>query len=258
MTSYKAQGVTAGAITSYTYDSLGRLKTAIEKSGTTTTASWAYAYDADGNRTSEVRSGSTGATAGTITYNYNAGDEITSTSADTTSWAYDANGDQTTNGITGQTQTINDRDAVTAIGSETLTDFAQGNTTQLSRSTPSSTYTSSALGLGTETQGSATTAYTHAPSGDLISERTTGGTYYYVKDSTGSVIGLFSSDRQLRRGLLLLALWRSSLDFNRCGRRGQPAPLHRRVLRHRVGPVQARSSLLRPHSRSLHPGGPVR
>lgn len=193
MTSYVSQGVVAGAITSYTYDSLGRLKTAIEKNGTTQTASWTYAYDADGNRTSEVRSGTTGATAGTINYTYNAGDELTSTSADTTSWTYDANGDQTTNGITGQTQMNNGRDAVSAIGSENLTDFGQGNTTQLSRSTPATSYSSSALGLSTETQGSATTAYTRGPSGDLVSERTSTGTNYYVKDALGSVIDLFSS-----------------------------------------------------------------
>ncbi|ROQ30280.1 RHS repeat-associated protein [Frondihabitans sp. PhB188] len=193
MTSTAITGVTAGAVTSYTYDTLGRLKSAVEKSGSTQTASWAYAYDADGNRTSEIRSGSTGATAGTVTYKYNAGDEITSTSADTGTWAYDANGDQTTDGITGQAQAPNDRDAISSIGSESLTDFAQGNSSQLSRSTPSSSYTGSALGLSTETQGSATTAYTRAPSGDLISERTGSGTYYYVKDALGSVIGLFSS-----------------------------------------------------------------
>lgn len=193
MTSYVSQGVVAGAVTSYTYDSLGRLKTAIEKNGTTQTASWTYAYDADGNRTSEVRSGTTGATAGTITYNYNAGDELTSTSADTTSWAYDANGDQTTNGITGQSQTVSGRESVSAIGSETLTDFGQGNTTQLSRSTPSTSYSTSALGLSTESQGSATTAYTRGPSGDLVSERTSTGTNYYVKDALGSVIDLLSS-----------------------------------------------------------------
>lgn len=71
-TSYAEQGITAGAVTAYTYDSLNRLVDAVETAGSTAAASWAYAYDDAGNRTQQVRAGSTGATAATIDYVYDA------------------------------------------------------------------------------------------------------------------------------------------------------------------------------------------
>ena len=49
---------TAGKTTTYGYDSLARLTSAVEKdtTGMTTTASWAYGYDPAGNRTSATLS----------------------------------------------------------------------------------------------------------------------------------------------------------------------------------------------------------
>ncbi len=51
----------------------------------------------------------------------------------------------------------------------------------------------SALGLGQETSGSGTTAYTRDNQGTLISERTPSGTYYYLFDGLGSTIALTDS-----------------------------------------------------------------
>ncbi|WP_028280403.1 RHS repeat protein [Arthrobacter sp. H5] len=60
-TSHTEEGITAGAITTYTYDSKNRLTAATEKAGTTTTASWAYKYDNAGNRTSVTYAGESAA-----------------------------------------------------------------------------------------------------------------------------------------------------------------------------------------------------
>src|SRR5579859_5844899 len=52
------------------------------------------------------------------------------------------------------------------------------------------TYTDSALGLMSKADSTGTTSYTYDPSGLLISERTPGGTFYYVFDGQGNVVML--------------------------------------------------------------------
>lgn len=193
-TSTKEQGIAAGAITSYAYDSLSRLKSATEKSGTTTTASWAYTYDKAGNRTQQVLAGSTGSTAGTTTYGYNANNELTSTNSDTTSWQYDGAGNQLTNGQTGQTATYDSRLSVTSIGSSSYTAFGQGNQQTETRSANSTSYTNTNLGLMTEQTSAGTTAYTRDPSGNIVSARSGSTRLYYALDSIGSVVGIFDAN----------------------------------------------------------------
>lgn len=192
-TAYLEQGVTPGAVTSYTYDSLSRVKTATEKVGATVTASWAYSYDGAGNRTQQVRAGATGATAGTIGYTYNAANEIASTTADTVAWGYDGDGAQLTNGITGQTQAVDNRGTVTNIGASVYTTFSPGNTEQLTRSTPSTTYTTSSLGLASETIGGTATTFSRTSASDVLSSSTGTSRNYFVKDALGSVIGIFDA-----------------------------------------------------------------
>ncbi|MEY2848556.1 MAG: putative rhs related protein, partial [Actinomycetota bacterium] len=119
--SFAEPSIPAGAVTSYSYDSLNRLTAAVEKNGAATNASWGYSFDAAGNRTQQVRAGNTGAAAGTIGYTYNGSNWLTNTTADTTAWTYDAAGNQTKNGVTGQTAAYNARGAVTAVGSTTYT-----------------------------------------------------------------------------------------------------------------------------------------
>lgn len=192
-TAYLEQSITAGAVTSYGYDSLRRLKSATEKVGTTTTASWAYSYDAAGNRTQQVRAGSTGLTAGIIGYTYNAANELASTTSDTTTWSYDADGAQLTNGITGQTQAVDNRGTVTNLGATAYTSFSPGNTEQLTRSTPSTSYATSALGLASETTGGTATTFTRTSAGGVLSSRTGTARNYFAKDALGSVIGIFDA-----------------------------------------------------------------
>lgn len=192
-TSYLEQGIAAGAVTSYGYDSLNRLKTAIEKVGAATSASWAYSYDAAGNRTQQVRAGSTGAPAGSIGYTYNGAGELTATTADSTTWSYDGVGAQLKNGVTGQTQAVDNRGTVTAIGATAYTSYSPGNSEQLTRSAPATSFASSSFGLASETVAGSLTAFTTTSAGDLTSSRTGSSRSYFARDSLNSVVGVFDA-----------------------------------------------------------------
>jgi RHS repeat-associated protein len=191
-TSHLETGITAGAVTTYAYDSLSRLKTATEKTGTTTRASWTYAYDSAGNRTSQIRAGSTGAAAGTTGYGYDNANRLISTTGAPSAWTYDSAGNQTKNGATGQTASFNSRGAVTGIGATTYSAFGQGNTEQLTRNASSTRYLTSPIGLMTEDLGGAARTFDRTPSGDAVGNRLNNGTrYYYATDHLGSVVGMF-------------------------------------------------------------------
>lgn len=197
-TSTLEEGVIPGAATSYTYDGLNRLKTAIEKNGATTTASWAYSYDNAGNRTQQIQSG-TAPNPGTINYTYGANNQITGSSADTASvaWDYDAAGNQKKQAIRNLAATYNDRGAVSTFGTASYTAWQQGNGNTVKRVNGSSTsvFLNSPTGLMGDNIGTGQRAYTRTPDGGLISSRLGGGSrYYYVLDSLGSVVGLFAKD----------------------------------------------------------------
>ncbi len=195
-TSYLEQGITAGAVTTYSYDSLNRLKLADEKVGSTANASWAYSYDNAGNRTKQIRTGNTGAAAGTIDTTYNAANQITGATGSNGSWTYDAAGNQTRNALTGVTSSFNDRGAVTGIGSSTYTAWKQGNTNTLTRTNGGTTngYLVSPTGLvmSGSTGASQRRAYTRTPGGELTTVRYFEERYSFVKDSLGSVVGAFN------------------------------------------------------------------
>jgi RHS repeat-associated protein len=188
-TSYKEQGITAGAVSSYSYDSRNRLTKAEEKSGATVTASWTYGYDAAGNRTSQIRAGSTGAPAGTINYTYNDANQITSATGQTATWTYDGAGNQTRNGLTGQTAVYNDRLQATSIGGTNQGYIGTGNNDRLSAA--SVTFQNGALGTMQRTNGTTTHSYTRAPDGSAIGYRAA-ARQYYITDHLGSVVGIFS------------------------------------------------------------------
>ena len=190
-TSNLEQGITAGAVTSYSYDSLSRVTKAEEKAGSTVTASWTYGYDAAGNRTTQTKAGTTGSAAGTTIYSYNAATQLTGTNADTTTWTYDAAGNQTRNGITGATAAFGDRGQVQTLGSTNFTQFGQGNTEQLT-ATGGRNFAASAFGLERQTTAAgAVISYSQNANGQAVSFRNT-ASHYYVYDSLGSVIGVFS------------------------------------------------------------------
>lgn len=192
-TSAKEVGVTAGAVTSYAYDSLRRLTSATERSGTTTTASWTYAYDKAGNRTSQTRVGSTGRPAGTTTTQYDVTHRITASSADTSTWAYDGVGNQTRDGVTGRSATYDSRQAVTAIGATGYDAFDQGNAETLARTNPAASWTTAAVGLVEHSVGSTSYAFTRDTRGTVVSARQGTARLYYVRDATDSVIGVFDA-----------------------------------------------------------------
>lgn len=193
-TAFKEEGITAGAVTTYTYDSKNQLVLAAETAGATQTASWGYSYDAAGNRTSQTRNGATGAPAGSIDYGYNAANQLISTTGQSTTWTYDGAGNQTRNGDTGITSTFGDRQQVTASGSTPNSYFGTGNTNRTAAG--SVDFSGSALGLAerTVTAGTLklTQGYTRTPDGEATSVSIT--RQYYIKDHLGSVVGLFNSD----------------------------------------------------------------
>jgi RHS repeat-associated protein len=194
-TAFKEWALPAGAVTTYGYDSLSRVVSAIEKSGTTTTASWAYAYDNAGNRTQQTRAGNTGSAAGTTNYTYNAAGQLASSSADTTTWTYDGAGNQTRNGITGTTATYGDLAETLALGATSNEYTGIGNTTRLEATTAGATreFTNNAVGLDSQTTGSTVLKYSTTPTGVQVGYNANTVAHYYATDLLGSVVGMFNA-----------------------------------------------------------------
>lgn len=193
-TSHLEQGIPAGASTAYAYDSLDRLTSATETAGGRTNASWKYVYDAANNRTSQTRSGTTGHTAGTITYAYNAANQITSTSADTSTWAYDRAGNQTRNGITGETTSYGDRLQVTGRNGTSVGNFGDGNAHRLAAGTTQYLTTDRGVAQRTAPFASRSVSYHRGADGDVLGYTTGGATRYLTADHQGSTVGVFADD----------------------------------------------------------------
>ncbi|MFZ8757737.1 RHS repeat-associated core domain-containing protein [Microbacterium sp. HMH0099] len=189
-TAFAEQGVPAGAVTSYTYDSRNRLTLASERNGTATNASWAYSYDGNANRTRQVRSGNTGATAGTINYTYDAANRLTGATGQAATWTYDGAGNQTRNGSRNLASTYGVRGETLTTGSLTADYFGLGNTDRLAAG--SRTFTSGTLGIATATSGDNTQTYTHTPDGKSVGFKGQ-SRWYYVHDHLGSVVGIMSA-----------------------------------------------------------------
>jgi len=178
-----------GSVTNYSYDVLNRLTQAIQKnSGGTQTASYGYGYDNVGNMLSKAINGSSTSMA------YNAADQLTS--AGTSTYSYDPNGNQT-GSSGGVSLAYNSQDQTTgmtptggsAIGM-TYTGAGQAHRT----GNGTSSYTYDDTGMGSVVTSAGTTYITNGPNGQLISERVPGkGTYYYLFDGLGSVVGLTDS-----------------------------------------------------------------
>jgi RHS repeat-associated protein len=190
--STKEQGVPAGAVSTYTYDSLQRLTRALEKNGSTTNATFSYQYDDAGNRTQQTQTGAVGsARAGNLSYVYNAANQITSTSADIGSWTYDGAGNEIRNGLTNSTRTYGDRGQVTNIDGQNTISFGLGN----QRTMAAGTYRFQLSPLGTSHHSnSGNHTYTNrTPDGLPLSTKTAAATNYFVTDHLGSVVGLFTA-----------------------------------------------------------------
>ena len=178
-----------GTVTNCSYDLLNRLTQAIQRnSGGTQTASYGYGYDAVGNMTSKAINGTSTSMA------FNTADQLTS--AGSATFSYDLNGNQT-GSSGGVSLAYNSQDQTTgmtpsggsAIGM-TYTGAGQAQRT----GNGSSNYTYDGTGMGSIVTSAGTTYVTNGPNGQLISERVPGrGTYYYLFDGLGSVVGVTDS-----------------------------------------------------------------
>lgn len=143
-----------GNRTVYTYDILGRLELAEERSSTGALLnSYAYSYDANSNRTSQTVNGAT------TTYSHNGADQLTQ--AGTTTHTYDANGNETSRSD-GHSAAYNAKDqaaSITPPGGSAIA-MSYTGTGQFRRvSAGGTTFQDNALGVGREITGGASTTY---------------------------------------------------------------------------------------------------
>lgn len=194
----------AGDLTTYDYDGLGRLKSAVNTLSSTQQWATQYAYDANSNRCvsrtltttfPSMPNCSTSVDSTTTKYTVNATDELTAidTSAGTRTNSYDANGNLTT----GSDWAYNTQDQLksyTPPMSSTINMTYRGGG-QFDRATAgSTTYTSDMLGLGQEVASSTTTKYTRSPDGAILGFSRGGTRYYYALDGLGSVCAVIKDD----------------------------------------------------------------
>jgi RHS repeat-associated protein len=172
----------AHSTTAYSYDSQSRLTRAQTAGGN----DYRYVYDADGNRTQTFTNGSASPVDG-----FNAADQLT-TRAGTAFGSYDANGNALSDG-TGQTYAYSPSNQTTTItppGQSALA-LRYADTDQSERlGIGSTTSIWGAAGVDQDSTAGKNTYFLRNPSGQLISERTPAGTYYYIYDLRGSVVGL--------------------------------------------------------------------
>jgi RHS repeat-associated protein len=190
---------TAGKTTTYGYDSLARLISAVEKDtgGTTTTASWAYSYDNAGNRLSATLSPQ--GTGSTTAFTYNNANEIITRAGSSTGWSYDANGAETA-AVGAATRSAGSwnpklQNTSTTVGGTAQARTYTGTGNKLRLTAGSISYRNTALGVTGQTISGSTDNYVREPDGTLIALHTAAGaSYYYVYDGLGSVVAIVKSD----------------------------------------------------------------
>jgi RHS repeat-associated protein len=193
-----------GNVTTYSYDPLNRLYDASTAGGPAGSSDYHYTIDGNGNLT-KIQTPSA-----TTTYTYNAGNEIcwskTGTSSagcgsapsGANSYGYDVDGDQTSDG-NGLTATYNELGQTTSITQgSTTTDYSylgEGQKELIADGT--NTLHNDNLGLASRQDGTGTDYYTRTPDGQQIDERTPSGTFNYLYDGNGSIVGLTNSSDHL-------------------------------------------------------------
>ena len=163
--------------------------------------------DPVGNLLSTVNTTPTSST--TTTDTYNAANELcwslNATSGNAcnkaphaaTTYSYDADGNQTTDSASTLAYAYNGLNQTTSItpsGGTSLTMAYRGSAQADRASAGSTAFINSELGVISATSGTSTTYYTRDPDGNLVSERTPNGTYYYLPDGLGSTVGLTDSN----------------------------------------------------------------
>jgi len=190
-----------GNTTTYTYDTRNRLTEASTTGLFSGITDLKYGYDQAGNRTSSsVTLSGTGTPPATMstTYSYNAANELTSRlqGSTTTTYSYDANGNLT-GASSGATLAYNALNQTTSISGNTFT-YRGADQTERTK-VNSTSFISSYNGITSQSDASGITYYTRCSCamGTLVDERTPSGTYYYLFDGLGSIVGLTDSNGTL-------------------------------------------------------------
>jgi RHS repeat-associated protein len=169
--------------TSYRYDELNRLDSAVTTAGGTTTASYSYDYDGAGNRTQAIENGVT------RNFTYNNADQSTGTGI-----AHDANGNMTTGVNAFSAASYNPLDQATSVTPQSSSALAQSYAGQLQStwlSSGSTRFTTAAsVGITAIVTPSDETTFVRDPNGQLVSMSTGSDRYHYLYDGRGSVDGL--------------------------------------------------------------------
>jgi RHS repeat-associated protein len=186
-----------GALETYGYDNFGRLTSVCFQascpSGSDPKISWTY--DSIGRRQTETRP------SGTVTYSYNAADQLTSTSdgSTTTSYSYDADGRETGKGSSSFAYDLADNLVSATVGGTTTSYGYDGNGNRLTSSTGGSTvnylWDENSLNglpqLARESNGSGSLIRRYLTDAEGISTmQTAAGSFYYLHDQQTSIAKL--------------------------------------------------------------------
>jgi len=112
------------------------------------------------------------------------------TTADISIWTYDAAGNQIKSGQTGTPASYDYFGATIDIGATDYSYLGVGNSDRTVAG--NRTFTTTALGLDTQTIGSATLAFSYGGAGTPLGY-TNSNSHYYITDHLGSVFGMFSA-----------------------------------------------------------------
>jgi len=190
-----------GVTTDYSYDSQDRLTQADLADSDGPTVTYAYEYDPASNRSASAVTDHQAGTTDTTNYAYNDADQLTRTS-DGVTFNYDDAG-QLTGDSDGMAIAYDAGQRTTSIrpAGDIVSPVEMDYTgaTQASRTAAGATaFTNTLLGVADETTNDATTVFTRDHEGTLASlHHPTDGTFYYLFDGLGSVIGLTDEDGAL-------------------------------------------------------------
>jgi RHS repeat-associated protein len=183
-----------GAVTTYSYDPVNRLTSAITGASTET-----WAYDKNGNRTLDTKAGTANVYSA-----FNAADQLcwagpsaaacTAPPTGAVPYSYDANGNTTLAGATSQAYNVFDQFTSNTNGATTTAYTYAGPRNDERLTAGGTAFLNGSLGLTRQTTAGTTTSYIRDPGGTLISMRTsTGASFYYTTDALGSITLLTDS-----------------------------------------------------------------